>query len=98
MHNISKYYCYINLSNFELINNITYFFYFIYKKIYIMLYMILLKYIYISKRTNNLNANNKINQNCSLFRTKKNISLGMLIIQLSISLRQFHCSEHKRKT
>ena len=80
MHKNSKYYCYINLCNFESINNLTYFSILFTKKIFIMLYMILLKYIYISKRTTNLNANKKINQNCGLFRTK-----DILFLQVSSS-------------
>lgn len=62
MDEISKYYRYIHLCNLESINTLTYFFNFIFKKIYIMLYIILQKYIYISKRTTILNANKKISQ------------------------------------
>ena len=53
------------------IKNLVYFYYLIFKTTYIKLYIILLKYVYKSKRRIKLHQNNKINQNFKLYN--KNI-------------------------
>ena len=58
MHETSEYYRYIHLCNFE--SNTSVYFYLIVSTIYITLYIILLKYIYISKKITNLNANKNL--------------------------------------
>ena len=58
MHETSNYYFYIHLCNFE--SNTSVYLYIIISAIYITLYKILLKYIYMYKKIINLNANNNL--------------------------------------
>ena len=64
MHETIEYYLYINLRNFEL-DTLVYFIFHYKHNIYLMLYIIFLKYIYISKTTTNVNK--KINHNFDIF-------------------------------
>ena len=64
MHETVEYYRYINLHNLEL--DTQFIFYFILRPIYLKLYIIFLKYIYISKPAININKNKKINHNFNI--------------------------------
>ena len=66
MHETVEYYRYINLRNLE--SDTQFILYFILSTIYLKLYIIFLKYIYISKTTTNVNANKKINHNFNIFK------------------------------
>ena len=68
MHETLEYYRYINLCNFE--SDTLVLFYFILSTIYLKVYIIFLKYIYMFKIITNLNANKKINENFNIFRIK----------------------------
>ena len=73
MHETVEYYRYINLHNF--VSDTLVYFIFHYKhNIYLKLYIIFLKYIYISKTTTNVNK--KINHNFNIFKIKKILLLN----------------------
>ena len=72
------------------------FFYFTLRIIYLKLYIILLKYTYISKTTTNLNTNKKINLKINIFKIKNiivefkeinGIQYVQMIIKLTIKLQ-----------
>ena len=68
MHETLEYYRYINLCNLE--SDILVYFYFILSTMYLKVYVVFLKYIYILKITTNINENKKINENFNIFRIK----------------------------